>query len=53
VPSLAIDLARGHETEIAYLNGAVVRRGVRHGIATPVNGAIVTLIEFLATRGAA
>ena len=52
VPSLAIDLARGRETEIAHLNGAVVRLGMRHGIATPVNAAIVTMIQFLSMRGA-
>lgn len=43
--SMSADLAAGRRTEIAFLNGAVVQLGKRHGIATPVNQAIVELIQ--------
>ncbi len=46
--STAQDLARGKRSEIDYLNGFIVRRGVALGIATPANRllhAIVKLIE--------
>lgn len=38
LPSLHIDLHAGRrQSEVTYLNGAVVRFGERHGIPTPVN----------------
>lgn len=45
--STAQDLARGKPTEIDYLNGAIVRRGQAHGIATPANLMLHTLVRNL------
>jgi len=47
IPSMAIDVRRGEPTEIEHLNGAIVRLGRAHGIATPVNATLVRLIEAL------
>jgi 2-dehydropantoate 2-reductase len=45
--SMWSDYVRNRPTEIEFLNGAVVRRGKRHGIPTPVNEAIVLLVRAL------
>jgi 2-dehydropantoate 2-reductase len=45
--STAQDLARGRRTEIDHLNGYVVRKGAQHGIATPVNRALHSLVRLL------
>lgn len=45
--STAQDLARGKRTEIDYLNGLVVRRGLALGIATPVNRTLWALVKLL------
>jgi 2-dehydropantoate 2-reductase len=50
--STAQDLARGRTTEIDHLNGHVLRRGQVHGIATPVNRALHTLVKLMEPRGA-
>ena len=44
--SMLQDIRRGRETEIDFLNGAVVRLGEKHGIATPTNRTLVELIQF-------
>lgn len=44
--STAQDLARGRHTEIEHLNGHIVRRGAVHGIATPVNQALLALVQL-------
>lgn len=44
--SMAQDLALGRTTEIAHLNGHVVRRGAALGIATPVNQALAALVQL-------
>lgn len=49
--STAQDLARGKPSEIDHLNGYVVRRGMAHGLATPVNQVLATLVHLL-ERGA-
>ncbi|AWL12185.1 2-dehydropantoate 2-reductase [Saliniradius amylolyticus] len=41
------DIHNGKQTEVDYLNGAVVEQGRRLGIATPLNQAIVKLIHQL------
>ena len=54
--SMLQDLARGHPTEIDFLNGAIVAKGALHGIPAPVNTCIVQLVKFresLLVRGAA
>lgn len=43
--SMLQDVEAGRRTEIDYLNGAVVRRGQRHGIATPANDAVASLVR--------
>lgn len=53
--SMLQDLTRGHRTEIGFLNGAIVAKGAVHGIPTPVNTCIVSLMKFresLITGGA-
>ena len=39
------DLDAGRRTEIDHLNGEVVRRGRAHGVATPVNQALLALVR--------
>jgi 2-dehydropantoate 2-reductase len=48
--STAQDLARGKPTEIDYLNGLVMRRGQAHGIPTPVNRALWSLVKLLESK---
>lgn len=50
--STAQDLMRGKPTEIAHLNGYVVRRGAAHGIATPTNALLQTLVQVLENQAA-
>ncbi len=45
--STAQDVARGKPNEIDYLNGYVVRRGAAHGIATPVNQTLLSLVKLV------
>lgn len=44
--STLVDLQRGRETEVEYLNGAIVRLGKKHGIATFANLLVRDLIRF-------
>ncbi|HWJ75721.1 MAG TPA: 2-dehydropantoate 2-reductase [Kaistia sp.] len=44
--STAMDLARGRPTEIDHLNGYVVAKGAEHGVATPVNRALLLLVKL-------
>lgn len=48
VNSLHADRAAGRPMELDARNGVIVRLGARHGIATPVNAMVVTLIEAAA-----
>ena len=48
--STAQDLARGHPTEIAHLNGYVVQRGAALGVPTPVNRAMLVLVRMLEAK---
>lgn len=45
--SMLQDVLRGAPTEIATINGAIVREGARLGIPTPVNATLVKLVEAL------
>lgn len=45
--SMLQDVRNGRPTEIDWINGEVVRRGRRHGIQTPVNDALLALVEVL------
>lgn len=44
-PSMAQDVNKGRKTEIDQLNGFIVERAKKHGIATPVNEAIIAVIK--------
>ena len=48
VNSLHADRAAGRPMELDARNGVIVRLGVRHGIATPVNAMVVALLEAAA-----
>jgi len=50
--STAQDVARGKPSEIDYLNGYVVRQGEAHGIATPANRVLHTLVKLIETQAA-
>lgn len=43
--SLCVDILRRRPTEIDVINGAVVTRGERYGIATPINATLVALVK--------
>ncbi len=43
--SMLQDILRGKQTEIDYINGAVVRLGREHGIETPYNNAVVRMVK--------
>ncbi len=51
--STAQDLARGKPTEIDHLNGYIVRHGKELGVATPVNQALLCLVQLLENRNRA
>lgn len=44
-PSLLIDLTAGKRLEIEALQGAVVRRGRRHGVPTPVHDTLYAVLK--------
>ena len=48
--STAQDLARGKPTEIEYLNGYVCRLGQKHGVPTPVNHTLLSLVRLVASK---
>ncbi|GAP37442.1 ketopantoate reductase family protein [Piscinibacter sakaiensis] len=45
--STAQDLMRGRRSEIDHLNGLVVRRGEAHGVPTPANRVLHTLVRLV------
>lgn len=45
ISSMQQDLMKGKQTEIDYLNGAVVNMGKKYGIECPVNEALCTIIR--------
>lgn len=48
--SMLYDRSAGRETEHEALTGTVVRLGERHGIPTPLNGAILALLRAASPR---
>lgn len=50
--STAQDVARGKPSEIAHLNGYVVRRGEALGVPTPANRALLVAVQLLELRAA-
>jgi 2-dehydropantoate 2-reductase len=49
-PSMLQDVEVGRETEIDFVNGAIVAFGERHGVATPLNRALTELVKGLERR---
>jgi len=49
--SMCQDIMKRKKTEINFLNGKIVELGRKHGIPTPVNDTLVSLIRFLEVRG--
>ncbi len=47
ISSMCQDIMRGRRTEIGFLNGKVSELGRRHGVATPVNDVLTSLIRFM------
>lgn len=47
------DLSRGQPTEMPFLNLAVARLAVRHGLFAPVNAVVARLVEHRERQGAA
>ncbi|NNJ13203.1 2-dehydropantoate 2-reductase [Chloroflexales bacterium ZM16-3] len=45
--SMLQDVLRGGPTEVATINGAVVREGARLGVPTPLNSALLALVAAL------
>jgi 2-dehydropantoate 2-reductase len=48
--SMYQDIAYGRPTEIAYINGYIVNRGVMHGVSTPFNSSLLSKIIMLSTQ---
>ena len=46
--SMLAAIERGREPAVDYLNGEVVTRGIQHGVATPINARVRTLIHAIA-----
>ena len=46
-PSMLQDVEADRETEVDFLNGAVVSFGERHGVDAPLNRALTTLVKGL------
>ncbi|CAN0129202.1 unnamed protein product [Ascophyllum nodosum] len=44
--SMQQDMSMGRPTEIDYINGFVVKQGVRFGVPTPTNRAIIDLVRM-------
>jgi 2-dehydropantoate 2-reductase len=49
-PSMLQDVEAGRETEIDFLNGAIVAFGERHGVDVPLNRALTALVKGLERR---
>ena len=44
--SMRFDVERGKKTEIDQMNGAIARYGSEHGISTPANALLASIIKF-------
>jgi len=42
---MLVDVLNRKKTEIDFINGAIIRLGIKHGIPTPVNKTLVALIK--------
>lgn len=43
--SLCVDILNRRATEVDVINGAVVSRGIRYGVETPINATLVALVK--------
>ena len=50
LPSLAVDLISGKETEIDYMNGKIVEYGRKHYIRTPLNLTFTNLVKAISHK---
>ena len=48
--SACVDINKGRNTEIDWINGSVVRLGEKHGIPTPVNRTLVGAVKGIEQR---
>jgi 2-dehydropantoate 2-reductase len=48
--SMLQDVEAGRQTEIDVINGAIVEAGRSHGVATPLNDAMVWMVKSLQAR---
>ena len=46
-PSILVDVASGRQTEVGSVSGAVVDAGARHGIPTPYNHAVASILSAI------
>ncbi len=49
--SMLQTILKGRRSEIDFINGAVVARGARHGVPTPVNAALVACVKGIEASG--
>ena len=49
--SMRQDVERGSKTEVDFINGTIVREGLKLGIPTPVNDTLTKLIKTIEHRG--
>lgn len=49
--SMLQSIRRGRTTEVDAINGAIVTLGAQHGVPTPVNAALVTLVHEVEQSG--
>jgi 2-dehydropantoate 2-reductase len=49
-PSMLQDVEAGRETEVDFLNGAIVSFGERYGVDTPLNRALTALVKGIEHR---
>lgn len=50
LPSLAVDLISGKETEIDYMNGKIVEYGRKHYVRTPLNLTFTNLVKAISHK---
>lgn len=50
--SMAVAIERGRKPEIDWLNGEIVRRGAQHGVPTPLNRELVSLVHDIVAKRA-
>lgn len=46
-PSMLVDLENGRQTEIDHMNGKIAEYGRKHGLPTPINWSVTSLVHML------